>query len=113
MRAPISIVIRGGDLIGALMSLAEGLEAGLICDVWLVGGTLQEQAVAQAAGVGTVRHMAQVPATGAYVVTLPAGGVLGAGWAAVALGSLQQGLGCRLPLLHGDVRMARRQRVGD
>lgn len=118
MRAPISIVIRGGgDLAAALMSLGEGLDAGLICDVWLVGGTAAERELAVAAGASLATARDNVAAKGAFMLELPAGAALADGWAKPALtkleaSSLLQALAVDLPLQVGVVRLIRRLDAG-
>ena len=123
MRAPISIVIQAGDLAAALMSLGEGLEAGLICDVWLVGGAVAERELADAAGVAVADGPGQVAAKGAYLLDLPPGVALAVGWAGLALAGLEgaglegaglegasvpEGSDVALPLLVGMARLIRR-----
>ena len=119
MRAPISIVIRGGgDLAAALMSLGEGLDAGLICDVWLVAGTAAERELAEAAGVALTDGPDQVAAKGAFVLDLAPGAALADGWAELALAELEADVrkadgvladnGVSLPLQVGVARLIRR-----
>ena len=118
MRAPISIVIQAGDLEAALVSLGEGLEAGLICDVWLVGGSAAARELAEAAGVAIADDPGQVAAKGAYLLDLPPGAALAVGWARLALTGLEganlAGAGLpessdvALPLLVGMARLIRR-----